>query len=78
VTKRTKMPTDVNQRGKVTVDIAAGLVEIPDPNAGKDAAAVARGRKGGQKGGAARATKLTAKERSNIARKAVTTRWANR
>ena len=72
------MPTDVNQHGKATVDIAAGLVEIPDPDEGKDAAAVARGRKGGQKGGAARASKLTAEQRSDIARKAVAARWANR
>jgi hypothetical protein len=42
----------------------------------KDPAAVALGRKGGQKGGPARAAKLTPKERSESARKAVQARWA--
>ena len=41
----------------------------------KNPAAVALGRKGGKKGGLARAAKLTAKERSEIARKAVQARW---
>ena len=42
----------------------------------KNAAAVALGRKGGEKGGPARAAKLTAKQRSESARKAVQARWA--
>lgn len=42
----------------------------------KDPAAVALGRKGGKKGGPARAAKLTAKQRSESARKAVQARWA--
>lgn len=42
---------------------------------GKNPAAVALGRKGGLKGGPARAKKLTAKERSESARKAVLARW---
>ena len=41
----------------------------------KDPAAVALGRKGGKKGGPARAAKLTAKQRSESARKAVQARW---
>ena len=41
----------------------------------KNAAAVALGRLGGLKGGAARAKKLTAKERSEIAKKAAEVRW---
>lgn len=41
----------------------------------KNPAAVALGRKGGQKGGPARAAKLTSEERSEIARKAVRARW---
>lgn len=41
----------------------------------KDLAAVALGRKGGRKGGPARAAKLTAKQRSESARKAVQARW---
>ena len=46
-----------------------------DPYEGKDRAAVDLGRKGGQKGGQARADKLTAEERSEIARKAAAARW---
>ena len=41
----------------------------------KNPAAVALGRLGGLKGGKARAESLTAKQRSEIARKAVETRW---
>jgi hypothetical protein len=41
----------------------------------KNPAAVALGRKGGKKGGLARAAKLTPEERSEIARKAVRARW---
>ncbi|BAX91063.1 hypothetical protein MSG_00904 [Mycobacterium shigaense] len=43
--------------------------------AGKDSAAVAAGRKGGLKGGRARADNLTAEQRSEIAKKAATARW---
>src|SRR5215831_17427990 len=42
----------------------------------KDPAAVALGRKGGKRGGPARAAKLTPKQRSESARKAVQARWA--
>ena len=41
----------------------------------KDLAAVALRRKGGKKGGPARAAKLTPKQRSESARKAVQARW---
>jgi len=42
---------------------------------GKDLAAVILGRRGGLKGGRARAEKLTAEERRAIARKAAAARW---
>ena len=42
----------------------------------KNPAAVALGRKGGKKGGPARAAKMTAEQRSASARKAVQARWA--
>ena len=42
----------------------------------KDPAAVALGRKGGKKGGPARAAKLTPEQRSESARKAVQARWS--
>src|SRR5437870_5342409 len=41
----------------------------------KNAAAVALGRKGGKKGGFARAAKLAPEQRSESARKAVLARW---
>ena len=41
----------------------------------KNPAAVALGRLGGLKGGKARAEKLSAKKRKEIARKAAVTRW---
>lgn len=76
--KRTKMPTDLNQRAKAIVDLATSDEELPDPDEGKDPAAVALGRKGGQKGGRARADRMTAEERSEAARKAAEARWAQR
>ncbi len=48
------MPTDLNQRAKAIVDLATRDEPLPDPDEGKDPAAVALGRKGGQKGGKAR------------------------
>lgn len=41
----------------------------------KDPAAVSLGRRGGLKGGPARAAKLTPEQRSEIARKAALCRW---
>lgn len=41
----------------------------------KNSAAVALGRLGGLKGGPARMAKLSAKQRSSLARKAVMARW---
>ena len=47
----------------------------PDSIKGKDAKKVASGLKGGSKGGHARAKTLTAKKRSQIAKKAAKARW---
>ena len=44
----------------------------------RHAAVVALGRLGGKKGGKARAAKLTAEQRSEIARRAARARWARR
>ena len=76
--KRKRMPTDLNQRAKAIVDFATSDEPAPDPDQGKDPAAVALGRKGGQKGGKARAEKLTGEERSVIAKRAATARWSRR
>ena len=70
-----KRPRDPNQLAKLIADIATGEVEDIKTDDGKNAAAVALGRKGGLKGGAARAKTLTAEERSAIAKKAAASRW---
>lgn len=75
--KKAKLPTDVNSRAKAIVDFATSDEELPDPDEGKDPAAVALGRKGGQKGGKARAEKLTPEERSESARRAAEARWGS-
>jgi len=48
---------------------------LPDPNAGKNPAAVALGKLGGAKGGAARAAVLSPAKRKAIAKKAAQVRW---
>jgi len=70
-----KRPRDPNQLAKLIADIATGSQTETQADDGKDPAAVALGRKGGLKGGDARAKKLTAKERSEIAKKAAKARW---
>ena len=70
-----KRPRDANQLAKAIVELSTGQAVDPDPNEGKDPNAVALGRKGGLIGGKARASKLTAKQRSDIAKKAAQARW---
>ena len=70
-----KRPRDTNLLAKAIVDLSTGEAVDPDPNEGKDPAAVALGRKGGLKGGKARAAKMTAEERSEAAKKAARARW---
>ena len=48
---------------------------LEDPNAGKNPAAVAKGKLGGLKGGKARSRKLSPERRRAIASKAARTRW---
>jgi hypothetical protein len=57
--------------------LAAQLVAeaTGEPKPEKNPAAVALGRLGGKKGGPARAKKLSAKKRSEIAKKAARARW---
>ncbi len=71
-----KIPKDINQRAKSIVDIATGQNEdnIKPVDDLKSAAAML-GRKGGLKGGIARAAKLSPKRRSDIAKKAAAARW---
>jgi hypothetical protein len=77
--KHPKRPRDPAQLAKLIVDIATGEVEDREPapkEEGKNPAAVTLGRLGGIKGGKARADRLTGERRSEIARRAATTRWA--
>ena len=69
-----KRPRDPMQLAKAIGDIATGQAPS-DPAEGRHAAA---GRLGGAKGGAARAEKLTAEQRAEIARKAAAARWGNK
>jgi hypothetical protein len=71
-----KRPRDPNQRAKLIVDIATGESDAPRAPSPKNAAAVELGRRGGAKGGKARAAKLTPQKRSDIARKAAAARWS--
>ncbi len=68
-----------SKKNKVTEDInilATSIVEgATIESTGKNLAAMVLGSLGGKKGGPARAKKLTAKQRSEIARKAAQARW---
>jgi hypothetical protein len=74
---RRKRPRDPNQLGKLIADIATGAVEDSPLEAGKNSVAAVSGRKGGLKGGKARAEKLSPEKRSEIARKAAAARWSS-
>lgn len=77
--KPAKMRPDVAETAYRVMREATGQAPKTDPaNRPKNPEAVARGRKGGKKGGEARATKLTAEERSHIAQKGAAGRWAKK
>ena len=69
-------PRDANSLAASIVTDATADESPTDPDDGKDPAAVALGRKGGLKGGRARAAALTPAQRSEIAKKAARARWA--
>jgi hypothetical protein len=82
-----KRPADANRRAWEIVQEATGekpkageddtaAIIVAAIKAGKDPAAVLLGRKGGLKGGKARAAALTPKRRREIAQKAARARWA--
>ena len=88
--KPKKLPADVNARAAAIVALSTGqplpkLDEAPKqpekaakPERERNPAAVALGRLGGLKGGKARAEKLTPEQRSEIGKKAASTRWAKK
>ena len=67
--KRSKKPADVNR-------LAAAIVGQATSEEEPESQQVAAGRLGGLKGGKARASKLSAKRRKEIAKKAAQARWA--
>ena len=71
-----KRPRDSFERAKFIADIATGEIIDKDPDEGKNPHAVALGNLGGKKGGDARARNLTAKKRTEIAKKAAKARWS--
>lgn len=71
-----KRPRVANELAREVVAEATGSIPLAD--AGKDPAAVALGRKGGLKGGRARAESMTPEERSAAARKAAAARWGTK
>ena len=73
-----KRPRDANQLAKSIVDLTTGDADEPKTDNGKDPAAVALGRKGGLKGGKARAESMTDEQRSEAARNAAKARWSQK
>jgi hypothetical protein len=79
-----KRPRDISQLALAVVAEATGS-ELPPamkraapPEREKNPAAVALGKLGGAKGGAARAAKLSPARRKAIAKKGAEARWRNR
>jgi hypothetical protein len=74
--KKSSKPRDTNSMAAAIVRQSTDPDDQgDDPYEGKDREAVARGRVGGQRGGKARADKLTPEQRSEIAKKAAAARW---
>jgi len=71
--KHPKRPRDPSQLGKLIVDLSVG--ETKEAAAAPDNPAMEFARKGGLKGGKARAAILTPQRRRAIARRAAKTRW---
>jgi hypothetical protein len=79
--KHPKRPRDINQWAKRMVDLATGEASDREPTPeeqGKDPAAVSLGRKGGLKGGKARAESMSPERRAEIAKRAAASRWAKK
>src|SRR5262249_34934534 len=74
MTKHTKTPTHPTRPVKAIVDLATSDADV-FPGDEEESAVIAVRRGGGKVGGAARAKKLSAKQRSDIARDAAQARW---
>ena len=73
-----RRPRDVNVLASRIVAESTGEESHPPEKPTKNPAAVALGRLGGQKGGKARAAKLSPEQRREIAKKAAQARWERR
>ena len=78
MTKHPKRPRDPAQLAKFIVDVVTGEIETPDNKEPIKEHAMARGVKGGLKGGKARAAALSPDQRVDIAREAAIARWKKR
>lgn len=70
MTKTPKRPRDPNQLAKFVIYVATSEASVEN-----DAPRVARAKKAGSAGGAARAKVLSAQQRSEIAQTAANARW---
>jgi hypothetical protein len=70
-----KRPRDLNELAKAVVSEATGEATTTNDEREKDPAAVELGRRGGLKGGPARASSLSSVRRKEIARRAALKRW---
>lgn len=70
-----KNQSDFNQIAASILEAATEEEPTKEPSKEKNPAAVALGKLGGKKGGPARAKKLTAEQRKEIAKKAAKARW---
>ena len=85
-----KRPRDINQLAKAIVDEATAETppepdqaietapEMETPSEAIRRAAAALGRRGGLKGGKARAARLTSEQRAEIAKRAAAARWGKK
>ena len=75
-TPKKKRPRDISQLAASIVQDATAEPTPKESPPKKNPAAVALGRLGGLKGGKARAEKLSAQKRKEIAKKAAKARWS--
>ena len=73
--RSSKKPAGTEHKGVAKEPKESAAVTASMATDGKNPAAVALGRLGGKKGGKARAEKLTAEQRREIAKKAAEARW---
>ena len=74
--KRSSSTAEISDPNELATHIVKTATSSGEPK--KNPAAVALGKLGGKKGGPARAAKLSAKRRSEIAKKAAKARWAKK